>query len=178
MVFANVGRFFKQKNHEFLIEIFANIAKKRDDAVLLLVGEGEMQDFIKEKVNKMGLKEKVIFWGASNRINELMQMMDVMLMPSLHEGLPVVGIEAQVSGLLCVFSDCITKEVDITHESIFLPLNQGPDYWANTIMMRLNENRERNNNEIIAKKMGYDIEDVARSLTNEYIKLFSEQGDK
>ena len=178
VVFANVGRFFKQKNHEFLIEIFANIAKKRDDAVLLLVGEGEMQDFIKEKVNKMGLKEKVIFWGASNRINELMQMMDVMLMPSLHEGLPVVGIEAQVSGLLCVFLDGLTKEVDITHESIFLPLNQGPDYWANTIMMRLNENRERNNNEIIAKKMGYDIEDVARSLTNEYIKLFSEQGDK
>ena len=175
LVVANIGRFFKQKNHEFLIEIFSDLVNRRDDAVLLLVGEGELQDSIKEKVQKMGLKEKVIFWGASNRVNDLMQMMDVMVMPSFHEGLPVVGIEAQAAGLCCVFADTITKEVKIIDSCKFVSLKKSASEWAEQILSMI-PNQHREEGQSAVAKAGYNIADVSDYLFELYCSILGEKG--
>lgn len=108
------GRFSDQKNHSFLLDIFQAVHQKNPNTVLLLFGVGELQEAMKNKARTLGIEDAVIFYGASNEMNKMWQAMDVFVMPSLHEGLPVTGVEAQASGLPCVFSDAITKEVWIS----------------------------------------------------------------
>ena len=122
LVIGNVGRFNLQKNHFFLIDIFYNIYNINKNAVLLLVGKGELENTIKEKVNKLGLEKCVYFLGIRSDINKIYQGMDIFLMPSLFEGLPLTGIEAQMSKLKCFFSDNITKEVLQTKNQIIAVL--------------------------------------------------------
>lgn len=105
IVIGHIGRMSYQKNHKYLIDVFAEILKKRNDSILLLIGVGEKLDDIKKYVEKLGLSEQVRFLGNRADVDELYQAMDVFVMPSLFEGLPVVGVEAQFSGLSCIFSD-------------------------------------------------------------------------
>ena len=117
LVIGHVGRFFPQKNHRFLIEIFKEIHDRNADAVLLLVGGGELDDSlkneIKQKVEDLGLTDCVQFLGVREDVNELMQAFDLFLLPSLFEGLPVTMVEAQASGLPCVIS------VSYTHLDVY-----------------------------------------------------------
>lgn len=168
LVIANVGRFSKQKNHEFLIDIFYEIQKQKSNSVLVLVGTGELEEIIKDKVKELGIDKKVIFTGFRNDVSELYQAFDVFLMPSLHEGLPVVGVEAQASGLPCFMSkDVITDEVKIADNLTFIPLEKKPKEWADLI---LSSDLQRKNNYNCFKKSEYFIEDTTKKLSDFYLK--------
>ena len=105
LVIGHIGRFVEQKNHRFLIDIFNEIYKKNNKSILLLAGQGPLVEGIKEKVDKLGLIDNVLFLGQRNDASELYQAFDVFLLPSLYEGLPVVGVEAQAAGNLCYLSN-------------------------------------------------------------------------
>ena len=134
LVIGHVGRFVEQKNHDFLIEIYNEIYKEKNNSILLLVGQGPLIEKMQEKVKKFKLEKNVKFLGQRDDINELYQAFDVFCLPSLYEGLPVVGIEAQASGLLCFFSEDMTKETKVLDTSVFLSLHQSEKVWANKII--------------------------------------------
>ena len=120
---GHVGRLSYQKNHKFLIHIFSEFIKQYNDAVLLLVGVGEKEEELKKQVVDIGLEQKVKFLGNRNDVNELYQAMDIFVMPSFFEGVPVVGVEAQFADLPCVFSDKVPKEVNFHSKIEFVSMN-------------------------------------------------------
>ena len=169
LVIGNVGRFSEQKNHEFLIEIFSEIHKKNKMSTLMLIGKGEKEVLIRKKVRNLGLENDLIFMGFCNNVNELMWAMDIFLMPSLHEGLPVVGIEAQATGLPCFMSKyVITDEVKITELVKFIDLKQSSKEWAKEI---LNSDLNRKDTKAELEQAGYLIMDTAKELENFYRKV-------
>ena len=168
-VVGHAGRVSDQKNHTFLLDIFTEIARKNDKAVLLLFGVGELVEPMKEKAKRLGIQERVIFYGASSEMEKMYQAMDVFLMPSLHEGLPVTGVEAQASGLPCVFADTITKEVDITGHSEFLSLDEAPGVWADKVLAYVESERKSNKKELL--EAGYDIQQTADIVSKLYLEV-------
>lgn len=132
-VIGHVGRFSYQKNHDFLLDIFKGIHDKISNSILVLVGDGELRDEIEHKIDKLGLKENVILLGKRNDIAEIMQIMDVFVMPSRYEGLPVVLVEAQASGLKVMAADTITTECKVTENIKFLSLDNMQD-WVDSIL--------------------------------------------
>ncbi|WP_404334454.1 glycosyltransferase family 1 protein [Planococcus rifietoensis] len=168
-VVGHVGRFYYEKNHSFLIEVFNEIQKVKSNSVLLLAGDGVLMNQMKEKVEGLRLSEKVIFLGSRNDIPSLLQVMDVFVMPSHFEGLPVVGIEAQASGLPCIFSDVITNEIEVTNNINFYSLKESPIEWANKILKSTsNFSRKDTSHQIINN--GYEISSTAKWLQNFYIE--------
>ncbi len=166
LVIGNVGRFTNQKNHTFLIDIFNEIHKKNETAILMLVGMGGKEQEIRDKVEKLGLKDAVRFMGFCNNTNELFWCMDVFLLPSLYEGLPVVGVEAQCTGLPCFMSkNVITDEVKITENVTFIELEKSAKEWAETI---LNSNLSRRNTYEELRNAGYFIEQTVEELERFY----------
>ncbi|HBE31761.1 MAG TPA: glycosyltransferase, partial [Cyanobacteria bacterium UBA11368] len=135
-VIGHVGRFVAQKNHEFLIQIAAEVAKREPKMHLLLLGEGELRSQIQRQVEQMGLSDRVTFAGSRPDIPRLMRgAIDVFLLPSLFEGLPVVGIEAQAAGLPFILSDTITPEVEIFKPLVrWLSLSQPASAWAEIVL--------------------------------------------
>lgn len=131
LVLGHVGRFNKQKNHRFLVEVFAEINKINCDSKLLLVGTGPLNDEILDLVKKLGIEDNVLFLGQRSDTNELYCAMDLFLLPSLYEGLPLVGVEAQVSGLKCLFSSNITRELSLSNYCEYLPLDK--NMWVDKI---------------------------------------------
>ncbi len=130
---GNVGRFSEQKNHRFLIQVFSELNKLNPSVRLLLIGEGELYDSVKAEVRELGLEDKVMMPGTSDRVNQLYFAMDIFVMTSSFEGLPLVGVEAQTAGLECVFSDAITDELKVTDKARFISLDKGSRYWAEEI---------------------------------------------
>lgn len=123
-VLGHIGRFVYPKNHSFLIDVFAEVVKVKPEARLMLVGDGELRKNIEEKVVSLGLQEKVLFLGNRNDVADLYNAMDIFLLPSHYEGLPVVGVEAQANGLKCLFSDRVTKETKLSPSAEFLSLDE------------------------------------------------------
>lgn len=132
-VVGHVGRFQKQKNHAFLIDIFNEVLKIEPEAVLLLFGTGTLQEEIEKKVDHLGIRECVKFMGVRTDIEKMYQAMDVFLLPSFHEGLPVTGIEVQASGLPMILSDTITDEVKIVDSVEFVSLSCSAAEWAKKV---------------------------------------------
>lgn len=170
-VIGHVGRFFPQKNHKYILQIFERLLLARKNAVLLLIGEGVLKDEIINQAKEKGIQDNIYFLGNRDDVNILMQAMDVFLMPSLFEGLPVVGVEAQASGLPCVFSDVITKEVDIIGSSKFISLESSLDTWVNEILKFELYERKNSKETIVAK--GYDIKQIAMDLQKFYLERTS-----
>lgn len=169
-VIGNVARFMKQKNHVFTLNLFKVVLEKNPNAVLMLLGDGELQDEMKQLAKKLGVENSVMFMGNVNNVNEMYQAMDIFLLPSLFEGLPVVGIEAQTAGLKCVMSDTITDEVSITKNVKFLNLKKDSlNEWANEILCDINYDRKNMKKEII--DAGYSIEDEAKKLQEIYLQM-------
>lgn len=166
-VVGHIGRFMKQKNHDYLMEIFNEIHKKNNDSLLLLAGQGPLLGEIKSKVSKLKLDNSVVFLGQRNDANELYQAFDLFILPSLYEGLPVVGIEAQVSGLPCLFSNDMTKETKMLKTTHFLSLDDSPEKWASEAIKYLNYKRKNEKKEI--ENSGFDIEREAIKLQNYYL---------
>ena len=169
---GHVGRFTAQKNHAFLIDVFAEVAKRRDDAVLLLVGTGEAGASVKALVDERGLTDRVKFLGQRSDVNRLYQAFDAFVLPSLYEGLCLVGVEAQVSGLPCLLSDAITREVDVTGECKFLPIDS-PAVWADEIDSLLPYSYEGRLSISSGQFADYNIELQGERLTYKYLDLYS-----
>ena len=169
-VIGNVARFMKQKNHIFMLELFKVILNKNPNSVLMFFGDGELQNEIKQKAKDLGIEKSVMFMGNVENVNEMYQVMDVFLLPSLFEGLPVVGIEAQTSGLKCFMSDTITNEVSITENVEFLSLkNDSLEKWADKILENIDYERKNMSKEIITA--GYSIKEEAKKLQDIYLKM-------
>lgn len=166
-VVGHIGSFrTKQKNHGFLIDVFAEIAKRVPNAKLLLVGVGELQNEIKNKVCSLNLEDKCVFAGTRNDIPALLSSMDVFLFPSLFEGLSVVLIEAQASGLPCVVSSVLSSETKLIDIFIQMGLNNPVQQWADTVLsLRVNKRRELYCDDV--RIGGYDIKENVKKL--EYI---------
>lgn len=133
-VVGHIGRFSPQKNHRRLLRIFASLLQLRPNAVLLLCGEGEDLAGCREEAAKLNIADSVLFLGKVEQPQNYYQAMDVFVLPSLFEGLPLVGVEAQCAGLPCVFSDAITKETGILPNCVFLPLEAPDASWADAIV--------------------------------------------
>lgn len=133
-VVGHIGRFSPQKNHRRLLRIFASLLQLRPNAVLLLCGEGEDLAGCREEAVKLNIANSVLFLGKVEQPQDYYQAMDVFVLPSLFEGLPLVGVEAQCAGLPCVFSDAITKETGILPNCVFLPLEAPDASWADAIV--------------------------------------------
>ena len=134
LLIGHIGRFVTQKNHEFLIEVFNDIYKGRKNSKLILIGQGNLKKKIVKKVEELGLKDNVIFTGQINNVSDYYNAMDIFILPSLYEGLPVVGIEAQANGLLCEFSTDMTKETKVLNTTRFISLKETPENWAKIIL--------------------------------------------
>lgn len=169
-VIGHVGRFEPQKNHEFLIKLFYEYQKQDEDAVLLLIGNGSLEEHIKELVHSLNIQDKVIFTGSIPNVNEMYQAMDMFILPSFHEGLPVVGVEAQAAGLKCVFSETITKEVALTKNAQFLILKENTSNWISAINKCKKYKRE-NIQEVLIKN-NYDIKSATRNLEKFYFNFY------
>ena len=170
-LFGCVGRFSRQKNHLFLIDVFHQYQKKHPDSLLWLVGEGDTREAVQRKVNELGLTEKVVFLGQRKDVNELLQAMDVFVLTSIYEGLGIVSIEAQASGLPVFLPDEISHGSDISPLAHFIPLSAGADFWAESIGKVLGQQGVRQNMRNTIVESGYDISKAAKRLEKIYIKL-------
>ncbi|MEY2192764.1 glycosyltransferase family 1 protein [Neobacillus sp. BF23-41] len=169
LIVGHVGRFCHQKNHEFLLDIFSEIIKINANSYLLLVGDGPLKTSIEKKAVQKGLLDKVKFLGLRSDINRLLQAFDVMLFPSLHEGLPVTLIEAQGAGLPCVISDVITDEVDIGANLIsYGNINNPTKLWAEKVMSLKKCYKDTSS---FIKDKGFDIRQTATWLQDYYMHL-------
>ena len=170
IVIGHVGRFVQQKNHTFLVDVFNEYYKKNPDSKLLLVGSGPLEDEIKKKVERLGLKDSVLFLGQRDDINKLYSVMDVFCLPSLYEGLPVVGVEAQAAGLLCELSNDMTKEIKVLNTTRLMSLEKTPEEWAKTILEDYSKLKRYNTTEEITKN-NFSIKKEAPKLEDKYDAL-------
>ena len=168
-VIGHIGRFNVQKNHKRLVEIFAALLEKRPDAVLLLIGEGELEQATRDRVRELGIEDKVMFLGLRSDIPELCMAFDLFLMPSLFEGLPVVGVEAQAAGVPCVFSAEVTDEVVILPESTQIPLSSSDSEWAERIAAFVGKSVDRVAALRAVQDAGYDINVETEKISRMYL---------
>lgn len=166
---GHIGRFDRVKNQSFVLKIFNEVKKTKSDSVLVLVGDGVLKNEIKERVIEMGLNDSVIFTGVRSDVPDLLQAMDCFVFPSLYEGLGIVAIEAQATGLPCVVSDVIPNEAKITDLVKAFSLQESPEKWAAEICAEtIPRDREKYNG--IVRDSGYDITDTSKWLMNFYIE--------
>ena len=166
----HVGRFNRQKNHGFLLQIFATLLEKDPAYHLYLVGEGELRREIEAQISQLNLQAHVTLMGLREDVHELLQAMDVFLFPSLFEGLPVSLVEAQASGIQCVISDGIPAEAVLVPENVtVISLKESAEFWAQRIAS-LDLSGRKDVSEIIIRK-GYDIKENAKKLENKYLDL-------
>ncbi len=170
-VLGHVGRFNVQKNHSRLLDIFAQLAAAAPDARLVLIGVGELEQSAKEKARTLALEDKVLFLGQMANVNEWYQAMDCFLLPSLFEGLPVVGIEAQAAGLPCFFSDRVTDEVLLSPNARRISLDASDGEWAKEILTARRAETHRSRGADLVARAGYDIHTEAVKLQNLYLTM-------
>lgn len=163
-VVGHIGRFNRQKNHSFLLRVFACLLKKRKNAVLLLVGEGELESEIRAEVADLGLEDHVRLMGVRQDIAPLLFAMDVFVFPSLFEGLPNTVVEAQTTGLPCVIADTITREVCIADNVHQESLLASAEKWCDAILSTEDETHVREDATLIMREAGYDIRESVREF--------------
>lgn len=168
-VVGHVGRFNPQKNHGFIIDVFNAVYKRDKNARLVLVGSGDGQQAIEDKVKSLGLSDAVLFLGSRGDVNRVLQAMDVFLFPSLYEGLPLSIIEAQAAGLPCIISDNVPDECIKTDRVFRYGLGEPADFWADKIFEALKISKKDTLSEIAAS--GFDIKENSRKLEDFYTSL-------
>lgn len=169
-VYGSVGRFYPEKNHSFLIDTFKCISDSNENARLLLIGTGPLEQEIKNKIKELKIEDKVIVTGFVKNVNEYLNAMDVFILPSKYEGLGIVLIEAQTNGLPCVCSDKVPDEAKISKEFIRISLNESNKYWAEKIIkIENNSNQKRNESYINTINNNYDIKDTVKIMEEIYL---------
>lgn len=172
-VVGHIGAFTTQKNHNFLVDIFESIQKQKKDSVLLLIGEGELEEEIRKKVKQHGLENQVIFYGATNNICDLLCCMDVFVFPSIWEGLGIAVVEAQASGLPCFYSEDLPQEVQINSNCFPISIECTSDEWATRILsFHETETRELYNKNL--EQSDFSIYKVTSDLE----KMYLSEGDQ
>lgn len=172
-VICHIGRLTYQKNPLRMLDIFKAVVQKAADSILISIGTGDMDDEVQAYAKKINVADNVLFLGKRNDIPDILSASDVFFLPSVYEGLPIVAIEAQASGLSLVISDNITKETDITGNVNFISLNEDDDVWANALL-----NASRNERKI---DVAHQISEAeyntghADKLTSKLLELFNEQ---
>lgn len=168
-VICHIGRFTEQKNHEFLIQIFEKIKSKCNKSKLLLIGDGPNREHIKKMVEKMKINDSVIFLKIRRDVNNILQAADAFVFPSKFEGLGIVAIEAQATGLQTICSENIPEEANQTELFHKLNLSDDVDTWVNKVLeLKEIHNREEYSNKL--KIAGYDAKNSARSLERIYLE--------
>ncbi len=174
-VIGAVGRMVEIKNHIFLINIFYEYTKNNKNAYLLLVGDGPLRSDLEKQANLLGLEEKVIFAGVRSNVNDLYNVMDLLILPSFSEGLPLVLIEAQANGLKCIASDAVTRDANITGLVNYLPLSDGVSRWTNVIeetaLTRIDKT-------VVMKESTYNISSSIGHMQDLYIRLNNQYSKK
>lgn len=171
-VIGHIGRFNTQKNHKFILDVFERFHIQMPHSQLVLVGEGELEKEIKNRVKEKGLSDCISFLGVRKDINAIYNMLDVFILPSLFEGLPVVGVECQAAGCRTLISDKVSKEIQLTSLVEFLPVegDLAVDIWCEKLKecVRNKNNISINNVREKMKNSGYDITKEALNLVTIY----------
>ena len=170
VVYGHVGRLHPAKNHPFLLDVFKDVLSKKQNALLLLVGDGELRAEIEAKIKALGIQDSVMMLGSRADVAELLQAMDVFVFPSRWEGLPVTVVEAQASGLPCFISDTITRDVNTSKLVKYLPISKGTATWVEELTAC-----EFKREDVISdiKAAGFDIEETAKNLSEFYMELYN-----
>lgn len=170
VVYGFIGRYVPQKNPLFLIDIFNKIAQKQDNAILVMIGFGELDEAIHSRIKGLDLADKVVDLGRRDDIKQYYNAFDAFLLPSLYEGMPVVGIEAQCAGLPIFFSRNITEETTASELAYYIGLDKSPDIWAEEIIKKTKANMQtRRSHADDIKKNGFDSYSEARRLQEFYL---------
>jgi|SRR5690625_3604329 len=170
IVIGHIGTFKASKNHKFLVAIMKHLIKKDPTINMLLIGDGELKNQIEAKVKKAGMREQVKFIGISDNIPTILHSMDVFVFPSIYEGLGLVLLEAQASGIPCIVSEAIQPEADLGLGLLEkVPLAEGPHIWAERII-QVAAKKEGNKNNIINafEKSGYSLTNGIATLRELY----------
>lgn len=180
IIIANVANFVEAKNHEFLINVFSELHKRQPNFRLLLLGIGPLMDKAQQQAKDLGVYDYICFAGSIPNISDYLSAIDLIVMPSTFEGLPLTLVEEQANGLKAVVSDVITHDADLTGNLQFIPLKNGINYWVDQILSyQTVERNESVSDDCIdrIKKAGYDIYFSANELKNFYkTKLINYNG--
>lgn len=169
IVIGHIGRFVKQKNHEFIIDIFNELHKENNNYKLMLIGQGPLQDEMKQKVKDLGIENDVMFLGQKTDVNRYYQAMDLFLFPSLYEGLGMVMIEAQAAALPSIASTEVPAIAKVSDRAYFIGLDEPIEVWTDKIKEVIKQERKVDIKRI--KESGYDIVTEAKKLEQKYIDL-------
>lgn len=168
-VIGHVGRFGFMKNHSYLIDIFAELCKMRDDTMLVLIGKGELEEQIKEKVSMSGLADKVLFLGNRFDVERYYQVFDYFVFPSTFEGFPGSVAEAQASGLYCLVSDKVTREAALTELVTYKSIEEPAANWAGVIMRNAKAALERKDMRAVIAAKDFDVRGLAERMEAFYL---------
>lgn len=162
-VIGHIGRFSKQKNHKFLIKVFSEIIKKDKSFLLLLIGDGELKNAIEEKVKELKIENNVLFLGTRKDVNKILNAIDLIIFPSLYEGIPVAMVEAQANGVPIFMSNNISEKV--IYNSNVKAINLSEEEWVDSI---INSNFERVD---VSKKLiqEYSIKKIVEKMQKIYL---------
>ena len=175
IVIGHIGRFNKQKNHLFLIDIFKEFLFISPNSRLLLIGEGETKSEVIEKITEYGIEDKVVMLEPTERAKDYYQGMDLFLLPSLYEGLPFVGIEAQASGTPCLMADTIPNNIKITPIVYFQSLNDSPSVWASKICDIISLTKNKSDYSDLIESAGYGLQHMITDYSKSGVGLTIEQ---
>ncbi len=167
-VVLHTGRFAPQKNHHGLILIFNEIHTQEPNSKLFLIGDGVLFEETKNQVHELGLDDSVVFLGLKNNVNEFMSMADAFVMPSVHEGLPIVAVEAQAADLYCVLSGNISKETKLSEDVVFVDFDAPADEWAQATLSA--KGRKRKSNSSLLQELGFDKQSAIKIIEKLYQK--------
>lgn len=170
-VIGTVGRLTEQKNPNRIIEIMRELVKLDKKILLLWVGTGKLCSYVQKKIDETKLNDNIILCGVRNDIASIMSAIDVFLLPSLWEGLPVVAVEAQASGLPCILSDTVTKEVQISDLVTYVSLDKNNDEWAKCIVEMIGKRHDVSKTIV---ESGFDIRNTSSWLCSFYSNLVGE----
>ncbi len=173
LVIGHVGEFNYAKNHEYLIDIFYEVYHQNQNSILVLVGIGNAQNYIKEKVKKLGLSDSVKFLGKRSDVHELLQAIDVFVFPSRYEGLPGTVIEAQATGMRCLISNKISDEIKITDLVEFLPIEENAKIWADKVIEYSKNDFKRTSRDTELYEKGYDAHIQAKRMEEFYLSFYN-----
>lgn len=169
-VIGHVGRMRPEKNHRFLLEIFAKVLAENHKARLILVGDGELLAEVQDKASELGVRDQVHFVGSVDNVQDYLQAMDVIVFPSIYEGLPVSIVESQAAGLPHILSDVITREIDMGLGLVeFMSLRDSAQAWAQRVLSKQIENRTIDMQKIVDN--GYDAGENAKRLQDFYVNI-------
>ena len=170
IIVGHIGRFVDAKNHDFLIEVVKKMINKDSRIKLILVGDGPLKKNIEKKVMELGISDNVFFLGLRKDVDLILNTCDIFIFPSIYEGLGLVMLEAQASGLPCLVSEAIQPEADLGIGLVKqIKLDDGIDKWADEALKLIG--KKNNNKEAIEKAFkakGYEIEDIVNTLLDAY----------